>query len=207
LQDEFDTLDPKTLSAMRDTIEEILDLLQNSASSGYFGEAVTQLEHALQCADLARRAGADSEMVIAALLHDVGHLLDGDRHEEIGTIAHDDLGAAWLRQRGFSNRVVELVGGHVAAKRYLTAKNPEYAARLSAASVQTLQLQGGPMTPEEAAAFEGDPLFSDKLRLRSWDEQAKTPGAATSALESFRELLLRHTAEGVNRRIPDPAAM
>src|SRR5262249_38905932 len=153
-------------SRMTATVEEILTLLRNSATQGYFGEPVTQLEHALQCAELAKFAGGDRDVVIAALLHDIGHLLDGERHDDIGVIAHDDAGAAWLAGRGFSGRVVQLVGGHVAAKRYLTATNPDYMACLSPASVHTLSLQGGPMTADEARAFERDPLFRDKLRLR-----------------------------------------
>src|SRR5215510_9312842 len=116
---------------MSGAVDELLRLLAGAGKQSYFGEPVTQLEHALQCAELARQAGADRETVIAALLHDIGHLLKRGRDEEIGAIAHDDTGAAWLAERGFSESVTQLVGGHVAAKRYLTAKNPEYLARLS----------------------------------------------------------------------------
>ncbi|HVT91690.1 MAG TPA: HD domain-containing protein [Bryobacteraceae bacterium] len=175
-------------------VGEVLALLENSAGAAYYGEPVTQLEHALQCAQLARDAGASAEMVASALLHDIGHLLETEtaqRHEEIGVVNHDDVGAAYLLERGFSPRVAELVRGHVDAKRYLTTANPSYASKLSGASAATLALQGGPMTPEEAAAFQRDPLFAEKLRLRSWDEQAKRPGWQVASLESYRDLLLQ----------------
>jgi len=172
---------------------EVLALLENSAGAAYYGEPVTQLEHALQCAQLARDAGASDDMVIAALLHDIGHMLeaeDAQRHEEIGVINHDDVGAEYLLKHGFPRRIAELVRGHVDAKRYLTASNPSYAAKLSEASTATLALQGGPMSREEAAAFQGDALFAEKLRLRSWDEQAKRRGWQVAPLESYREPLL-----------------
>ena len=175
-------------------VEQIMELLETAGQSAYFGEPVTQLEHALQCAQLARDAGGDAEMIIAALLHDIGHLLEeeGVRHDEVGVIDHDAVGARYLRERGFSDRVAQLVSGHVAAKRYLTLTNPSYFARLSAASVATLELQGGPMTAEEASAFGRDPLFEQKLRLRSWDEQGKIAGWAAAPLSSYRDLLVAH---------------
>lgn len=175
-------------------VDQIMELLETAGQSAYFGEPVTQLEHALQCAQLAHDAGGDEEMIIAALLHDIGHLLDdeGLRHDAVGVIDHDAVGARYLRQRGFSERVAQLVSGHVAAKRYLTLTNPSYFARLSPASVATLQLQGGPMTDGEAAIFGRDPLFEQKLRLRSWDEQGKLTGWAVAPLSSYRDLLVAH---------------
>lgn len=171
------------------TIDSFLALLEN-AQSEYFGEPVTQLEHALQCAWLARAAGADDEMVIAALLHDIGHLIvEGG---VLGSPDHDQEGAAYLRRFGFSDRVLELVAGHVQAKRYLTATNPDYFARLSDVSKQTLIDQGGPMSPVECEAFAQDPLLTDKLRLRSWDERAKLPNLEVAGLDSYRPLLANH---------------
>jgi len=179
-------------------VDQIVELLETAGQSAYFGEPVTQLEHALQCAQLARDAGGDEEMIIAALLHDIGHLLDGEgqRDQVVGVIDHDAAGARYLHERGFSDRVAQLVSGHVAAKRYLTLMNPSYFARLSPASVVTLQLQGGPMNGEEAAAFVHDPLMEQKLRLRSWDEQGKVAGWAADPLSSYRSLLVAH----LNRR-------
>lgn len=176
-------------------VEETLQLLAGSASEAYYGEAVTQLEHALQTAQLARAAHADDETILAALLHDIGHVLDqGHLHADLGVIDHDRQGADWLRSRGFSERLVQLVEAHVEAKRYLVATNADYAARLSPSSVRTLALQGGPMTPAEASAFADDPLMREKLRMRSWDEQAKVPNAPVDSLESYRPLIEAHLA-------------
>jgi putative nucleotidyltransferase with HDIG domain len=126
---------------------EILDLMTRSGGEQYFGEAVSKLEHAEQCAWQARQAGADEELVLAALLHDIGHLIESEfaqRDQRVGVINHDELGAVWLPQRGFSRRLARLVAGHVDAKRYLTATNPAYLERLSPASQETLRLQGSP---------------------------------------------------------------
>lgn len=180
-------------------VEEVLSLLEDGGRTAYFGEPVTQLAHALQCAYLAREAGADDELILAALLHDVGHLVvseDARHHDEVGVVNHDEVGAAWLRERGFSERLAALVGGHVDAKRFLTATRPEYAARLSPASTATLALQGGPMDGGEAETFRQDPLLRDKLRLRTWDEQAKVPCAPVAPLASYREMLLHHLQAG-----------
>jgi 2-amino-1-hydroxyethylphosphonate dioxygenase (glycine-forming) len=175
-------------------VDEVLRLLESSGQSAYFCEPVTQLEHALQSAQLAADAGADDETIIAALLHDIGHLFEdeGAHHEEIGVIDHDAVGARYLCESGFSPRVAGLVSGHVAAKRYLTTANPSYLAKLSPASLATLKLQGGPMTAEEAKTFERDPLFQEKLRLRSWDEMAKRVDCAVAPLASYRGVLLAH---------------
>ena len=170
---------------MRNTIEQ---LLAASGHDAYFGEPVTQLEHACQCAHLAEQAGADDETVVAAFLHDIGHLLDvgeltpelANRHMDgYGTVDHEKTGADFLRELGFSEKVAQLAENHVKAKRYLVYKQPGYVARLSAASLKTLAFQGGPMKPGEALAFETNPYFRGILQLRAWDEQAKTPGLPT----------------------------
>src|SRR5262245_52788636 len=101
--------------------DEVMMLLEAAAGSGYIGEQVSQLEHALQCAAAAERAGAPPEEVLAALLHDVGHLCapgDAPTMAELGVLQHEIIGAAWLRARGLPTTVCELVEGHVAAKRY-----------------------------------------------------------------------------------------
>ena len=176
-------------------VDELVEVLEASSEAAYFGETVSQLTHALQAAQCARDAGAEDELVIAALLHDIGYLVAGpDRAHEsgVGVVDHDAEGAQYLQQRGFSARVIALVEGHVGAKRYLTATNPAYRARLSEASLQTLALQGGPFTPEEAKAFEESNYFKEMLQLRSWDEQAKRTGWTVSPLSSYREMLRRH---------------
>jgi phosphonate degradation associated HDIG domain protein len=168
-------------------VDEIVALFGEGGSGAYFGERVTQLQHALQSAHCAVQAHADDELVVAALLHDVGHLLGGNLHAEIGVIDHDSSCVEWLRARGFSERLIALVSGHVAAKRYLVATRPEYRERLSEASTKTLALQGGAMSDEEARAFAASPYFRDLLRLRSWDEAAKDPEAVVPGLDTYRD--------------------
>jgi phosphonate degradation associated HDIG domain protein len=170
-------------------VEEISHLFERGGSGAYFGERVTQLQHAVQAAHCAVEAHADDELVVAALLHDVGHLLGGDVHAGIGVIDHDRSCVEWLKERGFSPRLIALVSGHVSAKRYLVAVRPGYFDRLSESSVRTLALQGGPMSPEEARAFEEGPYFKDLLRLRSWDEQAKDPEAVVPGLDRYLGLI------------------
>lgn len=176
-------------------IDEVLGLLSGPGSTLYYGEGVTQLAHALQCAKCAAAVTNDEEIILAALLHDIGHICDPSAEQmaaDIGIVDHEGIGARFLLTRGFSPKVADLVRAHVAAKRYLVATNPTYAAQLSPASIATLQHQGGPMSPVEVAAFENDPLFTTKLRMRSWDEMGKEPGMATPPLESYRALLSRH---------------
>ena len=173
---------------------QIFSLMAESANMEYYGEDVSQLEHALQCAKLAADIRSDDETVIAALLHDIGHICDPDAEQmgDVGAVDHEGIGADFLLGLGFSEKVAELVRAHVVAKRYLTFAKPAYAAKLSPASVETLTHQGGPMTADEAADFEQDPLFTEKLRMRSWDEQGKIPGLAVPPLESYRAMVLAH---------------
>jgi putative nucleotidyltransferase with HDIG domain len=119
--------------------EEVLLLYERYGDASYDGEPVTQSGHMTQCAGQAMAAGAGEELVLCAFLHDIGHLLQGSgRMDGFGVIDHEGLGASWLRERGFSSKVCAVVGGHVAAKRYLVATDPGYAQRLSEASRQTL---------------------------------------------------------------------
>jgi predicted HD phosphohydrolase len=162
-----------------------------------YGEGVTDLHHALQCAALARGDGADDDLVLAALVHDIGRLLavsaaaDGQPRRESPHDHHAAWGAAALRPFAPA-RVVAAVEAHVAAKRYLCAVDPEYAATLSTASVRSLAVQGGPMSVAERAAFEAQPWAEEAVRLRRWDERAKDPAAACAPLEEYRTLLVRH---------------
>jgi phosphonate degradation associated HDIG domain protein len=187
-------------------VRELFALLQPAATQAYFGESLSQLDHALQCAALAGEAGSDEATVLAALLHDIGHLCApaGTAHmSTYGIIGHERIGAAFLRQRGFSPRVTDLAQGHVAAKRYLVWRDSAYMRRLSTASVQTLAFQGGPMSPQEARAFEHDPLAEQKLRLRSWDEWAKRSGWKVPPLEAYRDMLVRHLQE-IRQQLREP---
>lgn len=173
-------------------METIEAIFARSGQDEYYGEPITQLEHALQCAQLAEHAGADTETIAAALLHDIGHLLPpefaGGYMDGYGTVDHERLGADFLRERGFSEKVAQLIEHHVNAKRYLVYKKPEYFARLSEASLKTLEFQGGPMTADEATAFEKNPYFREILQVRGWDEQAKIPGLPTPDITYYLTL-------------------
>jgi predicted HD phosphohydrolase len=176
-------------------IESLLALLERARTSDYIGEGVSQLDHALQAAAAARAASAPPHEVLAALLHDVGHLCagpDAPSMEGLGVVRHEELGAAHLAALGFGDDVVALVRGHVAAKRYLVGSDPAYAARLSAASRGTLRHQGGPMTAAEQRAFEALPIHRSLLRVRSWDEAAKDPERNVPGLASYAVLLRDH---------------
>lgn len=174
-------------------IDDLFSLLDRSSSLPYIGEAVSQLEHALQAAELAARAGSSDAIIAAALLHDIGHICQRDAEPMAGLGAkhHERIGAEHLASLGFGPGVTALVASHVSAKRWLVARRPEYAATLSDASRQTLVYQGGPMTEDEATRFETEPTFRDALRLRAWDEQAKVVGWSGPSLESYRALLGR----------------
>ncbi|MBD9457556.1 HD domain-containing protein [Pseudomonas sp. PDM05] len=156
-------------------IAEVFGLYERHGAADYIGEPVSQIEHMSQAAQLAMLEGFDDEVVLAAFFHDIGHLCGqgGADMGGYGVVSHERLGADYLRRAGFSERLARLVEYHVQAKRYLTFNQPDYYARLSAASRRTLGYQGGMMTAEEAQAFEQDPLCAVSLRMRHWDEQAK----------------------------------
>jgi phosphonate degradation associated HDIG domain protein len=172
-------------------IDCLFTLFREQGNGAYFGEAVTETEHALQCAHLAEQSGASAELIAAALLHDVGHLLHGlpeDLAERGIDGRHEDEGAAWLG-RSFGPAVVDPVRLHVAAKRYLCAVDPDYYAGLSEASRLSLRLQGGTMSSEEVQRFEQEPRFRSALAVRRWDDGAKVPGLAVPGLDHYRPYL------------------
>jgi gamma-butyrobetaine dioxygenase len=174
-----------------DPTEVIAELFASEGLADYLGEDVTQAVHMLQTAALAERDGAGDALIAAALLHDVGHFTGTITGEELmqGTDnRHSDQGAAWLA-RWFGPEVTEPVRLHVAAKRYLCATEPGYQARLSPASVYTLGVQGGPMGPEEAAAFTASPYAQDACRVRRFDDEAKDPAVQPPPFEHFAALL------------------
>ena len=168
-------------------VEEILRLFQTRGHDAYLGEPVSQAEHALQAAHLAVLDGAPEALVVAALLHDVGHLLHdlGDDVADRGIDArHERSGGSWLA-RNFGPEVAEPARLHVDAKRYLCAAEASYLDGLSRASRQSLALQGGPMTLEEIRTFEANPHHREAVRLRRWDDEAKVPGLEVPGLESY----------------------
>lgn len=168
--------------------EQIFNLFEANGQDAYFGENVSQLEHALQAAYLAQEADAGAELVVAALLHDVGHLLHGfgETIAEEGLDAkHEMVGDAWLT-RYFPPSVTEPARLHVTAKRYLCSTDKDYLAQLSPASQLSFRLQGGMMSRQEASEFESSPYYRDAIQLRYWDDEAKTPDLETPDIEHYR---------------------
>jgi phosphonate degradation associated HDIG domain protein len=179
--------------------DEILQMLEEKGNGSYFGEPVSQTEHALQAAFFATQDKAPHSLVAAALLHDIGHLLH-DEGEDVADrgvdTLHEEAGERWLAKH-FGQEVCEPVRLHVAAKRYLCATRPDYLAELSPASRQSLQLQGGPMSRQEEEAFRRNQYFEAAVQLRLWDDRAKIAGLMVPGLECYRELL--EELEGRNR--------
>lgn len=172
-----------------ETVEVVLQLFRRRGDSQYGNEAVSQEEHGLQTASLAVRDGADAALITAALLHDIGHLLHdlpADAPDEGIDDRHEVNGGRWLAAR-FGPSVTEPVRLHVAAKRYLCSVDSAYTATLSTPSLTSLQLQGGPMSSDEATAFELSPHYHAAVQLRRWDDQAKVPSLPTQPLEYFAE--------------------
>ncbi|HYB11503.1 MAG TPA: HD domain-containing protein [Alphaproteobacteria bacterium] len=154
-----------------------------------YGEGVTIEAHSLQTAALALAEGADEALIVAALLHDIGHFLEL-RDDRFGYHKHDRSGGDWLAAR-FPASVGEPVRLHVAAKRYLCAVDPRYRETLSAASQHSLEKQGGPMTAEQAAEFARNPHRERALRLRRWDDRGKVPGLEVWPLARYRSMIFR----------------
>lgn len=169
------------------SISDICILFARKGGRAYDGEGVTQLEHALQTANLAQHSGATPALVTAALLHDLGHLLNdqGDTPTLHGVDdVHQYAALPFLRPL-FSDDVLAPIKLHVDAKRYLCATQPDYFEALSADSKRSLRLQGGPFTREQATAFIGEPYAQDAVNVRRWDDLAKVAGAATPPLAHF----------------------
>jgi phosphonate degradation associated HDIG domain protein len=178
-------------STGQDRVQSIIQLFKERGDAAYHGEAVSQTEHALQAAWAAEKAGADSALITAALLHDLGHLLhdlgENCAHQGVDD-AHEARAARALRG-WFGPNVTEPIRLHVAAKRFLCASEPGYFERLSEVSVLSLKLQGGPFSPEEVRDFQQNPHAEAAIALRRWDEEAKVLGLRTPDLDHFRPYL------------------
>jgi phosphonate degradation associated HDIG domain protein len=173
-------------------VSEIFEVFARRGGDRY-GEEVTQLQHALQCASLAARDGAADSLVAAALLHDYGHLFEdrGEAAARDGIDARHEAYGAKLLRRWFGPEVTTPIALHVAAKRHLCAVEPGYEAALSAASQLSLELQGGRFTAEQSRAFAAAPYASDAIRLRRYDDTGKDADALTPPLEAYADLLAR----------------
>ena len=174
----------------RAPIDSIFGLFDRFGQDQY-GENISQLQHALQCAELARIDGCDAPMIAAALLHDVGQLVNeaGLAAEREGRDAHHEVTGYNILSKAFGDKVAIPVRLHVDAKRYLCGVDSEYFGTLSAASVLSLKLQGGAMGSAEAKRFKAHPYFADAIRLRRFDDDGKRIDWAVPDLESYRDLL------------------
>ncbi len=175
------------------SVGELLELYSRHGSLHY-GEDVTQSQHALQCAALARRDGASDELVAAALLHDVGHLVAGPHgpqwRDDIDDDRHEAIGAKVLAVV-FGSEVAAPVALHVTAKRWRCAVEPGYHDALSSTSKATLVAQGGLLDVAGRTRFETHPAFHDAVALRTWDDGAKDPSAEPGAMHDYEPLLAR----------------
>jgi len=177
------------MERMKSVVDKIVAIYERRGNEKYADEEVTQLQHALHCAKLAMNEQAPAEMVVAAFLHDIGHILghealpggvDEDLHDH-----HEETGYAFLSQY-FPAVIADPVRLHVAAKRWLCTTDTTYADRLSPTSYKSFLDQGGPMSHEERIEFESHPNFAAVVRVRRWDDQGKNPH---EVLPTMQELL------------------
>ncbi|KAJ5150338.1 uncharacterized protein N7482_010796 [Penicillium canariense] len=185
--------------------ETLVRALEQYGQGDYIGESINQLEHSLQAANQARQSGARDELVMAALLHDIGQIIPLESTKEVrmniregtenvGRVGHEDIGAAYLQSLGFSETVCRLVRSHVAAKRYLTAVDRAYYGSLSSASQKSLAFQGGPFQGGELEEFAKDPLRDEMVSLRLWDDAAKLEGveSTTPRAGAYLDMITAH---------------
>ncbi|CAI7635975.1 unnamed protein product [Penicillium pancosmium] len=189
--------------------DSLISALEQYGQGDYIGESISQLEHCLQAAHQAQKSGAGDELVIAALLHDIGQIIPLNSTKEVrmnlrgstenvGRVGHEAIGAAYLQSLGFSQKVCKLVNSHVAAKRYLTAVDRSYYDSLSSASKRSLAFQGGPFQGIEFQEFEQDPLREAMVSLRLWDDAAKLEGveSTTPRARTYLDMITAHLSEG-----------
>ncbi len=173
---------------MHSIVSKIVDAFEQRGSGKYGEECVTQLQHALQSGQFAIRAQADTTLITAALLHDIGHIIGDDdmpvHCDENLDDHHESKGYEFLIEH-FGRPVAEPVRLHVVAKRYLCTTNPAYENQLSPTSLKSFHDQGGTMSTEEIQQFENEDFYQDALRLRHWDDAAKDPEAKTPSITDF----------------------
>ncbi len=173
-------------------IQQIIEVFQRRGAENYGSEAVSQQQHAIQTALLAKRDGAGKSLIVAALLHDIGHILENiplPKHTaQSFDDKHETRAYFWLLEH-FGHRVADPVRLHVAAKRYLCTVDPSYCEKLSPTSRKSFFDQGGNLSPEEKTAFERENHYFEALQLRRWDDEAKDPTISTPGIEEFIEPL------------------
>lgn len=180
-------------------VDFICDIFKRRGREEYLGEAVTMEQHMLQAAYFAEQDGQPEVVVVAALLHDIGHFTS-----EFGAYSPDDtkdkyheIAGAEILEEFFPGLVSDCARYHVAAKRYLCATQPEYFDRLSAASVHTLELQGGPMSPEEVETFKSHPNLEQIIKVRHFDEAGKIADFKTPSLDHYMPMMRRQAGAGM----------
>ena len=194
-----------SLQSIEEKVNLVFSLFDKFGNQDYIGEPVSQTEHMVQAAMQAEKDGQSDEVILASLLHDIGHLVIFDHQEEqhntpnnnittmgkVGVKNHEKVGADYLRKLDIPYPIPELVEGHVQAKRYLTCINPEYHECLSSASRKSLQFQGGPMTHMESIVFKKNPLFQTFLDMRRYDDAAKETNIKIKDLQYYKEKLTK----------------
>ncbi len=181
------TLTPSNIVAF------IGDIFERCGDAEYLGEPVTMAQHMLQGAAIAEKNNMKDDIIVAALLHDIGHFTS-----EFGTFSmndtqdryHEEAGAKILEEF-FPSLITDCVRYHVAAKRYLCATKPAYFNRLSDASIHSLNLQGGPMDVDEVKVFEENPNLAKIIQVRYLDEAAKDPEMVTPDYWHFAPMVQR----------------
>lgn len=174
-------------------VDFIADIFARRGAEEYLGEEVTISEHMYQSAQLAEQAGASEELIVAALLHDIGHFTNEfpDNAAELGIDSHHDRAGAAVLAAYFPKVVTDCVRHHVSAKRYLCATNPDYFNTLSDASVLSLKLQGGPMNEKSVEKFAKNPDVDAIVQVRIWDDEAKIPGKKTHKFDHYAPMIQR----------------
>lgn len=177
----------------QETADLLADILLRRGSESYLGEQVTMSEHMLQAATLAEQAGEPDNVVVAALLHDIGHYTSefGEDYLELGVDnRHENAGETVLKD-WFPDEITAVARWHVDAKRYLSAIDRDYFESLSPASVESLALQGGPMSEAERAQFEDNPWFETIVKVRRFDDAAKVVDMPTPPMSHFLDITRR----------------
>ncbi|KAJ3069137.1 hypothetical protein HDU98_007802 [Podochytrium sp. JEL0797] len=196
------------MAHIESAVARLSSLFSKQGSLDYIGEPISIAQHSFQGSIIAAKHDTTT-IQVAALLHDVGHLLGLEAEmtpgmDGCGTADHEGIGARFLAKLGFPDAVTRLVGNHVNAKRYLCSIDKEYYDKLTEASKTSLRFQGGPMTPEEAEIFKQDPMSESMLRMRALDEAAKNPDAPMYEFDRdfaplVRAYLLAHGTQGVGK--------
>jgi gamma-butyrobetaine dioxygenase len=170
---------------------EVKEIFESAKAEEYLGEDITLVEHMIQCAELARANNAQDWLIVAALLHDIGHVLvpDAASAQDSGIdMHHDDVGAEWISKR-FPNNIEQVIRLHVDAKKYLVATDANYYSQLSEASKITLEIQGGKFSESEATDFIQQQYAYEAVQLRRWDDASKIRGAVTTRIADYADLI------------------